>query len=111
MAGSLRRSVFRPETHTSGSFNARVEKRDCVPGPGRNVINSPPNSSPSPSPDQEEADILRELGYWVTGQWCKRADVDPPYATQLVDRIVETFKVRPVAQMLRYYALKAHGNV
>lgn len=52
-------------------------------------------------PLQEEAAILRELGYYVTGTWCNQAEVDPANATELVDKIVLTFKVRDPSIFLR----------
>lgn len=43
---------------------------------------------------QDEAVILRELGYWVTGTWCNKAAVDPSFASELVDKIIVTATVR-----------------
>lgn len=51
---------------------------------------------------QEEAYILRELGYWVTGQWCQRASVDPAFATQLVEMMGLAFQARGIVTL--FYA-------
>ena len=45
----------------------------------------------------EEATVLRELGYWVTGYWCKLSGSSGGHVSELLDQIISAAYVRPPA--------------
>ena len=42
---------------------------------------------------QEEAAVLRELGYWCTGYWCKKSASNGGHVSELLVQISTSFHV------------------